>query len=439
MYRFDYSLIGRLPNLLGVPATNVVKTLKVAWPTFNQWKEGNMSCDALVNLCNTFRISISSFITVGNHPVHQDLASDYIISVEEWRPIEWHYEEIGNVFGLKGSLTGIAKTKAAERLNLSSHQIFDSWSNSPTAMRMLSMIELLNEFQIDASLFFRDPNRPIPLPAWEKGNKHIAEIIAGRMEDYRELERSLSDARSTISSLRKELERVKKENRALRVLKQGKVAEPTFGRNGMVAESGVQYSAPFMQRGYSFHRELWKALPKMFEMGGGEFCNAVGIRFSSFYTTENVPVPALIKACNLFRISITHFFVPKNEPLVVQDKGYYQMSPRMFVPIEGRIERMKYLFGRHSVLDYSREDLQRMNGIWGYGFRSMVDGDGERYRALTLADICTRFNIPPYLFFEDKNRKVAAYAQSTNEQLFLNAIALEQENEVLRNKLKEGK
>lgn len=438
MYRFDYSLIERLPNLLGVPTTNVVKTLDVAWGTYYQWKEGNISCDALVNLCNTFRISISSFIAVGNRPVRQDLASDYIIPVEEWKPIEWHYEEIGNLFGLKNSLTGISKPKAAERLNQPSRQIFDRWAASPATMRMSSMIELLNEFQIDASLFFKDPNRPIPLPAWEKGNKHIAEIVAERMEDYRELERKYSEACSTINFLRGELERSRRENRALKSSRQGKVVVTESARNGMVAESVVQYSSPFTQRGYSFHWELWKALPKMFEMGGGEFCNAVGIRFSSFHTTENIPVPALIEACNLFRISVTHFFVPKNEPLVVQDRVYYQMSPRMFVPIESRIERMKYLFGRYSALGYSREDLKRTHNIWDKGFRSIVSGDGDRYRALTLADICTRYNIPPYLFFEDKNRKVAAYAQSTNEQLFLNAIALEQENEMLRSQLKEG-
>lgn len=436
MYRFDYSLIGRLPNLLRMNKGDVAKMLGTTTTSFSKWEKGDLPCESLVKICNTFRISLSHFLKVGSVPGRQGVASDYVIPANLWQPVEWHSEAAAKLFGSKG-LTGISKQDAADKLGQASLSVFDRWATHSTSLRMGKLIEMLNEFQIDASLFFRDPNHPIPLPAWEVGNKHIAEIVAERMGKYRELERKNADKDETIRSLTVELERVKRENRSLRS-KLGEGGQTTV-RSGIASESAVAYKNPFGERGYVFHHALWEALPGMFEMTAIDFCKEIGLGISAFYNYQNVHTDVLLKACNLLRISVTHFFVPKSEPLVVQERTFYQMSPRVFVPIESRVERMKYLFGRYSAVGYTWEELQRLSGIGRDAFRSMYNGVGDKSRVLTLVDICTQFNIPPSIFFQDDNRKKPTYSQSVNERLMLNAISMEMEIEKLRAKLRDDK
>ena len=429
MYKFDCSLIGRLPNLLGMNKGDVVRMLGTSNISFLKWERGDLPCESMVRICNTFRISLCHFIKIGSAPSRQGVLSDYVVPVDVWQPVEWHSEASATLFG-PGGLTGVSKQDAANRLGLAARTVFDWWAEHPTSLRMDKLIEMLNEFQIDASLFFRDPNHPIPLPAWEVGNKHIADILAKRMEGLREMERKNVDKEETIRALNAELERVKRENRALRSKQESGNSTPI--RNGFAADSTVAYKSPFMERGYVFHRALWEALPKMFEMTAVDFCREIGLDKAAYFNYQNVHVEVLLKACNLLRISATHFFVPKSEPLVVQERTYYQMSSRVFVPIEGRMERMKYLFGRYSATGFTRDELHRHAGVGKDAFRAISEGVGEKFRVLTLADICTKFNIPPYIFFEDANRKTAAFSQSLNERLILNSIEMSKELERLR-------
>lgn len=420
--------------MMGTTKAFIVEKLGTQQRTFRKWERGEMSCESLAKVCNTFRISLSHFLVVGDCPSRSAGSSDCIIPESEWKPVEWHSEAAGTLFG-PGGMTGITNKEASQRLGFASPQIFAQWAASPAAMRVASLVSMLNEFQLDVSLFFKDSNRPLPLPAWEVGNKHISDILMDRMKGYRDMERKYSEALSTISHLKVELERSRNESRALRA---GQAPRPrgeaVYGR---ASEPPVVYGIPAAERGYAFHSSLWESLPGLFEMKASDFCDGIGMRLDSFYSLKNVHVDLLVKACNMLRISISHFFVPKNEPPVVQDKLYYQMSPRVFVPIESRMDRLKHMFGKHSVTGYTREELGRVGGVYRDGFSGMCEGVGKRSRVLTLADICTQFSIPPWLFFHDENRKKAVYAQSANERLFLNAISLEEENEKLKARLKE--
>lgn len=411
----------------------IIEKMETQPRTFQKWEKGEMSCESLVKVCNTFRISLSHFLVVGNRTSHSVNPSDCIIPESKWKPVEWHNEAAGTLFG-PGGLTGITNKEASQRLGFASPQVFAQWAASPAAMRVASLVSMLNEFQLDISLFFKDSNHPLPLPAWEVGNKHVSDILQDRMKGYRETERKLSEALSTISHLKAELGRTRNE---VRVLRAGQTPRPREEAiSGRVSENPVSYGSPLAERGYAFHLSLWESLPGLFEMKAADFCEGIGMRLDSFYSLKNIHVDLLVKACNMLHISISHFFIPKNEPPVVQDRVYYQMSPRVFVPIESRMDRLKHMFGKHSVTGYTREELGRIGGIYRDGFSGMCEGTGKRSRVLTLVDICTQFSIPPWLFFHDENRKKAIYAQSVNERLFLNAISLEEENEILKAKLK---
>lgn len=423
-----------LPRLLGMTQGGLAKEIGITHVTLARWNKGEIPCSALVKLCNLYRISLSSFLVLKENPEVTRCKSDYVFSQGLWSDVEWNSLPMGTLFG-SGGRTGVTRKEAAEHLGFSSGQIFDRWAGNPDSLRVNDLLGVLNEYRIDASLFFKDVNVPIPLPAWETGEKHIADIVSERMKNYKDLEVALSEAVSENRSLRLANERLTRENLLLRERKEpGKTAASV---SGLVKESSVSYGNPFGGRGYVFHLELWEKMHEIADMTKEEFCKAAGIDYRNSYTWKNVTVDTVVRVCNMLHISISHFFLPKSEVPVVHDAGYYVVSPRLFSPIEDKMDNMKYLFGRYSATGFSTRDLN-WQGIW-HTRMSGMSRKGGTARVLTLCDICTTFNIPPYVFFKDENRKKAAYSQSLNERLILNSIEIEKELKALRLEIKKLK
>lgn len=431
MYYFNYKLMESLPRLLGRTQGGLAKEIGITHVTLARWNKGEIPCSALAKLCNLYRISLSSFLVIRENPEITKSKSDYVFSQDLWSDVEWDSFPMGTLFGTDGR-TGVTKMKAAKHLGFSSGQIFDRWAETPDSLRVNDFLRVLNEYKIDASLFFKDANAPIPLPAWEIGEKHIVDIVSERMKNYKDLEISLSEAVAENRSLRLANERLVRENLLLRERKEsGKITAST---SGLVKERSVSYGTPFEDRGYVFHLELWEKMHEMVGMTKEEFCKTIGIDFRNSYTQKNVTVDAVVRTCNMFHISISHFFLPKSEVPVVHDAEYYVVSPCLFVPIENKMDNMKYLFGRYSATGFSMRDLN-WQGIW-YTRISGMSKEGGTARVLTLCDICTAFNIPPYIFFKDENQKKAAYSQSLNERLILNSIEIEKKLKTLRLEIK---
>ena len=313
-------------------------------------------------------------------------------------------------------------------LGFSSYQIFDQWAASPAAAKVKDVLNLINTFHMDASQFFSDPNSIIPAPVWDLGNRHISSMLKGRLDDYQSLERRFRSKEKELVSMRIERERLKRE---VALLRQGKAAcKEDSARPAAVSgpEAGCN---PFQNRGYVFNMELWKNMPGMLDMTHREFCSSIGIGDTHASTFDNVLVRVLVAACNLYRISMSHFFLPKGEVPVVHDLGYYQVSPRLFKPVELHMERMRHLFEKGSCTGFSINDIVS-SGIAG---RTAFDGyskEESTVRVGTLCDICSQFNLPPWIFFDDENRRKAVHSQSLNERLLLNAIRISEQNKTLK-------
>lgn len=417
MYYFNSNLIARLPYLLKMKKTELYALLGTRNETFGKWTRGDMTADSLVKVANTLRISIADFLVVTERPEEFPLKSDYVFNPQDWTPVEWHPECIAGIFGENG-LTGVSKTEAARKLGLSSYQRFDYWASSPSPLRMADLVNMMNAYQLDATLFFHDSNKPIRLPVWEEGGKHLAEIANARMEKSREMERKVVELDRNIRALTARNDRLAKENR---LLQEKLDSQPSSASSRM----------PWVQAGYAFHEKLWESLPDIFGMQKQEFCELAGIGKSSYSLSRNVRVDVLVRVCNLLRMSIMHFFPSKSDILVVHDRSYYEMSERLFVPIEDRMDNMKYLFGRYSVIGSSSDDLARQCGVKPRGFKSMTE-NGDRSRVLTLVDVCTQFGIHPSAFFKDDNRKRPSFAESRNRVLLDNAMEMMREIDELR-------
>ena len=119
----------------------------------------------------------------------------------------------------------------------------------------------------------------------------------------------------------------------------------------------------------------------------------------------------------------------------MHDLGYYQVSPRLFKPVELHMERMKFLFDKDSCTGFSINDVVDSGLAGRTAFSGYAKADSTA-RVITLCDICTQFNLPPWIFFDDENRRKAVYSQSQNERLLLNAIRTSEENKQLKQQIR---
>lgn len=426
MYYLNCKLLQSLPSILGMTEQSIGEEMGIDVRTYSKAKEGSCQCEMLVKLCNTFRIPLACFITTSKSPVVMYQQSDYVVPADSWSPVEWNYQVLATLFGGKDSKTGIARTKAAERLGFKSHAVFTYWSQSSGSCRIEHLLNLLNEFRLDASMFFTDPNSPLPMPEWmvKEEGPVLVDAINDRLKGYKQLQALNAENEQTIRSLRLENNRLRKEVLSLRTH-----GTPSPEKKGLLSESRVPYQT--MQRGYVFNRQLWQSLPEMFDIPRMEFYERIKAHSKSLSDDYNIRIETLVRACNELRISISHFFLPKNEPVTVYDRGYYQVSINLFQPIESRMENAKYLYGRYSVYGFSIDDFRSQTGYGRDGFTSL-SRDGYFSRVNTLTDICSTLNISPLIFFKDENRRKALYSQSQNEILLLNAIDMMKDIEKLR-------
>ena len=98
---------------------------------------------------------------------------------------------------------------------------------------------------------------------------------------------------------------------------------------------------------------------------------------------------------------------------------------------------MQYLFGKYSVLGESVENLTKRTGVGRTTYNGMKSGKKLASRPLSVAEICTKFNISPSMFFEDNNvLHRPTFSESQNELLLKNCIQMKKDLEELKRILK---
>lgn len=431
MYYLNYRLIGKLPELLEMGKKEFAAKVGTTFVTYKRWAEGEITCLSLVNLCNNLHIPLSHFFVLEENVELKSRRADYVIPGEHWQPVKWNNGVPVTLFGNEGLLS-VSKAEAASMLGFRSYQIFDQWAASPAAAKTKDVLNLINTFRMDASQFFDDPNSILPAPLWELDGQRIASVLKERIDGYQSMERRLRSKERELVSMRMERERLKREVAVLR--QDRETCKESSVSRGLVTGLEAAHN-PFQRKGYEFNLELWKNMPALLDMTHKDFCHSIGIGTTHASTFDNVQVKVLAAACNLYRISISHFFLPKGEVAVVHDLGYYQVSPRLFKPVELRMDRMKFLFGKDSCTGFSVGDMED-SGIAGRMAFSGYTKEDSTARVITLCDICTQFSLPPWIFFDDGNRRKAVYSQSQNERLLLNAIRTSEENRLLKQQVR---
>lgn len=429
MYKFDWNLLENLTKITGTKNADLKKDYGCGCSTWYRWiRLHSISVSSLVDLLNRVHISISHFlITDDATPTGWN---GLITPSDQWSPITWHNERIGNLYG--NGKWAIAPTPHAlsKMSKLSDQHRLTRWETNPDMMRVLDFVEFLNILKLDARLFVEDNNGVIKVPQWDYEPQTIPAITVSNEHVISGLQNDSKLKDKRIANLNIKALRLGRENMELRSVKQP--AENT--QYGLAKESPTFSGYGLFAKGYNFHIALLKKIPELFVMTERDFRLRFGLHTNTLRSGENIKVSKLIDICNYFRISICHFFPPKSEPLVVHDRYYYEISPRVFIPIENKSENLKYIFGKYSIYGYSMA-RRTQTGSKNKAYRSEIKS--ESLMAVTLADICTKLNIPPTIFLKDENKKgYPPYATSNNETLIRNAIDMMKEIEILREKLR---
>lgn len=200
MYTYNDKLLDNLSEELGLQYKDMAKELGVPLITLASWrKRKNLKVSKLVDLCNVFRISISSFICEeGNEPQH-------IIRTKNFQPIEFRFHDMGNDLSVGKSRT-IEETVAALDVGLIS---FYRWFRYEHSVIMLDdFLKLCNQNLIYPGDYIVDYNCNIPklegfIPHYQTLSEKL-DIAHQRIQDLKKKNRILLAKIEKIESMLKD-------------------------------------------------------------------------------------------------------------------------------------------------------------------------------------------------------------------------------------------
>lgn len=416
MYYFNLKLMRELDKVMGVSHSELCRSAGFGLRRTIRWSEDpSMTVYEFVEFLNRFRFSMADFLISKEEVPVVWKKEAYVIPIDIWTPVEWDPSKIADILkrgndANVNSLTGLAKL-----MGLSCSAPVANWINNAKSMKMPALIEMLNKLHIDAKELIVDRNKAIGTPEWETQSVQIVKGLEKALEDADNFRKQLKDKDRLIMELQLHIKELKRENAALKELT----------NTSIVAEPPAPYF-PLRKREYVFHDELWHSLPDLFGMTKKDFCQLVGLHPTLFFQ-NNVDISILVKACNELRISVSHFFLKADEPKVVQHRGFYEMSPQVFRPIEDRSENLELVLHKQTF-GFTKKQFCSVTGMGHRTIEAISSGRGHHSKVVSLLDICNRMGIPLGVFLYDPNKLSRNESFSTlNETLAVNCIEMYKE------------
>ena len=423
MYYFNLKLMRELDKVMGVSHSELCRSAGFGLRRTIRWSEDpSMTVFEFVEFLNRFRFSMADFLISKEEVPVVWKKEAYVIPIDIWTPVEWDPSKIADILkrgndANVNSLTGLAKL-----MGLSCSAPVANWINNAKSMKMPALIEMLNKLHIDAKELIVDRNKAIATPEWETQSVQIVKGLEKALEDADNFRKQLKDKDRLIMELQLHIKELKRENAALKEL----------ANTSIVAELPAPYF-PLRKREYVFHDELWHSLPDLFGMTKKDFCQLVGLHPTLFFQ-NNVDISVLVKACNELRISVSHFFLKADEPKVVQHRGFYEMSPQVFRPIEDRSENLELVLHKQTF-GFTKKQFCSVTGMGHRTIEAISSGRGHHSKVVSLLDICNRMGIPLGVFLYDPNKLKRNESFSTlNETLAVNCIEMYKELKSLKKK-----
>ena len=422
MYYFNSLLFAKLVNLFGLSQKEV--SMRIFGNAYMYARriehQDNMLFTDLVNTCNAFRISISSFITNNPENVIYDNRFRYVIPEDKFKPVVFRNENIRWVYGSEGKVKNLTRDQFAADMGVSFTTV-SRWVNPDIGgITVDKMLHLCNTYGLSLSIFVDDPNDDIP----DVGiSEQTGEVAPPRVWQ------ELSDLKNMVKDSKERIEQLANENRQLRYSLK---SDSILGEQDRYMTSGG-YSPK--ARPWVPNRTLLENLHAVLNLSQKEFIRAAGMsNFNSSYFDGNITVNALVKICNAFHISTHHFFLrDAGVQPTLHPADYYQSSDWKKVVFHP--EYLNDIFGKESLTGMTRQQVEKTLGISEWKIKSWR-GPGSPLRVMDLIDLCNTLDVTPSCFITDLNRKELGYSLTQNELLIEENRLLRQQIIRLKEKIK---
>lgn len=411
MYHFNQKLLCEIHQILGKTNTELSMDAGFGQRRMALWiNSQSMSVPDFVKFLNKYRLSMADFlVTKEDNPVDWRKEA-YVIPIEIWTPIVWHPQKITEIFSKPNAANVVDKTGLARVLGFADYTPIDRFVKTGS-MKLKVFIEMLNKLHLDAKDFIEDSNKVVPCPAWDMEAGFPLAKINEALERQKRMQNTLKDKDRLIADLQTHIKELKKEVESLRRALRSPVA----------AESS--YPRPFGRKEYTFNIDLWRALPEIFGLNPTEFCSMIGMT-RALFQLDNVNIDFVIRACNMFRMSITHFFPPKGEPVAVQYRSFYEISKNLFMPIEDRSENLEIILKKQTS-GITVKEFTKVTGFHREVVKNFTTKKSDKRSALGIVHICNKLGIPISVFIHDPNViGKASFSGTLNETLAENCIAM---------------
>lgn len=448
MYNFNMLKFNRIIQYRDKNNMRVCLLADIPLRTLQHWSNDYTKIPVwgIVAICNAVRISIAYLLDNKDDNIEEDL--DYSIEQipeDKFKPLVYNKEAIKGIYDDRDGRASITKKAFISKMGVYDGTV-NNWIRNEKALRLATLIDICNTFELDINKFIIDPNKHAFSPT-KDASSHVLSALHQMQTELRKLKTDNLLKRTIISSMKKEMEELKE----MHLFEKQKLLE-MHPIASVVAEGSVPYglfpnanSTSSMIRSndgkstktrYVFNKYLFKSLPTL----SGLSIDAISslCKLSPTYIEEGSDefrVSRLVALCNRLHISIRHFFLLEGEFYIVGRPDDYFSDAVCFKHINFCPDNIASLAGSDGgVLGVSRSYFCDSIGISSSVLSQWIKDEKQSSLSINgLLRICNAYHIAPDMFFNDPNSQVpSSYPISAEDILFT-------ENLMLKKHIKEQK
>lgn len=426
MYYFNLFLFKKLPSLFNMTQAELSDLCLGAKHKFARRiaNQDTFPFQELVDLCNTLRIGLADFITLNPNEPFLDNRYKYVIPEDKFKTIDFQPKNIRFVYGPNGLGGNITREDFAKAMGVSLTTI-TRWSHPELcSISLAEMLKLCNHYKINICSFVDDRNKPL-----EQIEKEIeaTELPTRIWQEITELKQILEKEREDYRIL-------KRENEQLKI---------TLKSGIYLGEAPAEYENSRQEKRIRKWTVNWKLLQNLTDILGvteKDIIKSAGMtNYTISFRDGDIPVTALVRLCNKWKLSTRHFFLRNNgvQPPLYQYDYYHSTEWKtiIFHP-----EHINDLFGKDALTDLTRSEIAELNDVSEASIKAWRKPESTM-RLSDFIRLCNTLDVTPSCFITDNNRTELSYSMSYTEFLVEENRLLKQrilrQNEKIR-KLKAG-
>lgn len=441
MYKFKMLLFNRILQYRNSNRERVCMQAGIPSRTIQKWANDYTIIPVwgIVAICNTIRISIASLLDNQDNESEDDI---YInlkpIPEDKFVPLTYNKKAIENIYR-KGGWASITKKEFITKIGVYDGTV-NNWLRNEKALRLSTLIEICNVFELNINNFIIDPNQRAVSPTKEASNHALSSVFNQMQTEIKRLQSDTLVKSKLIASMQKEMDELKE----MHLFEKQQLIER---QPSIVAEGYVPYGLPKTNNSisplnknsklrYVFNKYLLKSLPALSGLSIDIISSLC--KLSPIYIEEGSDefrFSRLIALCNKLHISIRHFFLQEGELYIVGRPENYFSDAVRFRRITFCPENIVSLAGADGgVLGLSRSYFCEAVGVTPSAFSQWIKDEKQSSLSVNgLLRICNAYHISPDFFFDDPNTEIPrSYPVSVEDMLFT-------ENLMLKKHVKEQK